>query len=56
MIVYLIRDTLSKEVAGVFSSEQKARDWLDNKAVQEWGWTFGEVRMAEIEPWIVDSE
>lgn len=56
MVVYLIMDIISGAVFGVFSSEEKARDWLRNKAVQEYGWTPGEVCSCKIEPWDVDSE
>lgn len=56
MTVYLILDCFSKEVCGVFSSEQKARNWLENKAVQEWGWTPGEAASAIIDPWTVDVD
>ena len=56
MTVYLIVDAWRNEVYGVFSSERKARDWLENKAVQEWGWTPGEADSCKIEPWPVDAE
>ena len=55
MTVYLLRDAWGKEVFAVFSSEQKARKWLETKAVQEWGWTPGEAGYATIEPWLVDD-
>ena len=57
MIVYLIMNrSWNDEVVGVYSSEEKAREWLENKAVQEWGWTPGEARAAAIEPWPVDAD
>lgn len=56
MTVYLIMDTWRNEVFGIFSSEEKARDWLETKAVQEWGWTPGEAASCKIEPWPVDAE
>ena len=56
MKVYLIIDTISKEVCGVFSSQSKAMNWLSNKAVQEYGWTHAEVASVEIVSWVVDSE
>lgn len=54
MTVYIVSDPWSKEPYAVFSSEEKAVDWLANKAAQEWGWTHGEVVSASIEPWPVD--
>ncbi len=39
MTVYLLMDAWRKEVFAVFSSEEKARKWLETKAVQEGGWT-----------------
>lgn len=56
MTVYLLMDAWKNEVFAVFSSEQKARRWLETKAVQEWGWTPGEAASATIEPWPVDAE
>ena len=56
MFVYLLIDGFSHEVCGVFSSLEKAQDWLENKAVQENGWTRGEARHAQIEQWFVDDE
>lgn len=55
--VFLLIDNshMHPEVMGVFSSEGKARQWLD-KAHDEWGWTWGEVDSASIEPWLVDAE
>lgn len=55
MTVYLIIDPWNKEIFAVFSSEEKARDWLENKAAKEWGWTHGEVASASIEEWPVDA-
>ena len=55
MKVWLIVDAWNKEVYGVFSSEEKAKFWLENKATQEWGWTRGDVASCKIEPWDVDS-
>jgi len=57
MTVYLIFDTvpIHREVVGVFSTEQKAREWLD-RAYDDFGWTYGEVSSAIIEPWVVDLE
>lgn len=56
MTVYILMDAWRKEVFAVFSSEEKARKWLETKAVQEWGWTPGEAASATIEPWPVDEE
>ena len=56
MTVYLIRGYLFNDVYGVFSSREKAADWLENKAVQENGWTPGEAASATIDPWPVDAE
>lgn len=56
MMVYLITDDCGMNVFAIFSSKQKAIDWLENKAVQEYGWTPGEVGSAQIKPWPVDAE
>lgn len=56
MTVYLLRDAFNYEVCGVFSSEKKAKDWLEGKAVQEWGWTPGEAASCIVESWTVDPE
>lgn len=56
MMVYLIMDAQRTNVFAIFSSEQKARDWLENKAIQEYGWTPGEAALAQIKPWPVDAE
>lgn len=54
MIVYLIIDVWNNEVYGVFSSKEKAIDWLENKAVQKHGWTPGKAASCKIEPWPVE--
>lgn len=56
MRVYLIINTISGDVCGVFSSQKKAMDWLLHKAVQEYGWTTAEVACVRIESWLVDEE
>lgn len=56
MRVYVVTDYFSGEVSAIFSSEEKARSWLENKAVQEWGWTPGEAASAIVESWPVDDE
>jgi len=57
MQVYLVFDIIPTphEVVGVFSTEQKAREWLD-RAHDDFGWTLGEVAGAIIEPWTVDAD
>ena len=56
MTVYLLWDNshLHPVLAGVFSSEKKAKAWLE-KAPDEFGWLPVEVRMATIEPCPVDE-
>ena len=55
MFVYLLFDTLSvrREVCGVFSTEENARQWLAEYAKAN-GWTRGEIETAKIEEWPVD--
>lgn len=57
MQVFILMNNLPvyPEVAGVFSSEKKARDWL-SVACACFGWTYAEVQCATIEPWFVDTD
>ena len=53
MIVYILWDSSFRhQLVGIFSSENKAKAWLEKQK----SWTLGEKEMTTIEPWLVDAE
>ena len=57
MKIYIVisNSGMYPEPMGAFSSEEKARAWLE-RAHDDWGWTYGEVACATVEEWPVDAD